>query len=155
MIDKLSWIAVFPEIVLLVMACTILLMDLGVKTPQRTLTHVLTLLTLAAVAALEAAYALGGDTFYGFSKMVVVDPMGGWLKCFASIALMAALVYGRPYVADRDMLRGGEFFTLSLFALLGCHGGRCVQQPRDPGKDPRERRLRGLAGHVRRSEPLP
>jgi len=30
-----------------------------------------------------------------------------------------SLVYGRPYVFDRDMLRGGEFFTLSLFALLG------------------------------------
>jgi NADH-quinone oxidoreductase subunit N len=28
-------------------------------------------------------------------------------------------VYGRPYAADRDMLRGGEMFTLSMFALLG------------------------------------
>jgi NADH-quinone oxidoreductase subunit N len=32
---------------------------------------------------------------------------------------MVSLVYGRPYAADRDMLRGGELFTLSLFALLG------------------------------------
>jgi NADH-quinone oxidoreductase subunit N len=32
---------------------------------------------------------------------------------------MATLVYGRPYAADRDMLRGGEFFTLGLFSLLG------------------------------------
>ncbi len=119
MIDKLSWITVLPEIVLLTMACIILLLDLSVKTPQRSVTYVLSLLTLAVVAALEAAYALGGQTFYGFSKMVVVDPMGSWLKCFASIALMVSLVYGRPYVFDRDMLRGGEFFTLSLFALLG------------------------------------
>ena len=119
MIDKLSWITVYPEIVLLVMACVIALADLGVKTPKRTGTYVLTLVTLAVVAAMEAAYALGGETFYGFSKMVVSDPMGGWLKCFASITLMVTLVYGRPYAADRDMLRGGEFFTLSLFALLG------------------------------------
>jgi NADH-quinone oxidoreductase subunit N len=28
-------------------------------------------------------------------------------------------VYGRPYAASRDMLRGGELFTLGLFALLG------------------------------------
>jgi NADH-quinone oxidoreductase subunit N len=28
-------------------------------------------------------------------------------------------VYSRPYAADRDMLRGGEIFSLSLFALLG------------------------------------
>jgi len=119
MIDKLSWIAVYPEIILLVMGCVILLVDLWVKSPMRTLTYVLTLLTLGGVAALQAAYALGGQTFYGFGNMVVVDPMGSWLKCFSSIALMVSLVYGRPYAFDRDMLRGGEFFTLSLFSLLG------------------------------------
>lgn len=119
MIDKLSWIAVYPEIVLVIMACVIALLDLGVKTPHRTGTYVLTLLTLAVVAAMEAFYALGGQTFYGFGNMVVSDPMGGWLKCFASISLMVTLVYGRPYAADRDMLRGGELFTLGLFALLG------------------------------------
>jgi NADH-quinone oxidoreductase subunit N len=32
---------------------------------------------------------------------------------------MVTLVYGRPYAAERDMLRGGELFTLGLFALLG------------------------------------
>ena len=119
MIDKLSWIAVYPEIILLVMGCVILLVDLWVKTPKRTGTYVLTLLTLGAVAALQANIALTGETFYGFGKMVVVDPMGSWLKCFSCIALMVSLVYGRPYAFDRDMLRGGEFFTLSLFALLG------------------------------------
>ena len=119
MIDKLSWITVYPEIVLLIMACVIALFDLGVKTPRRTGTYVLTLLTLAVIAGMEAFYAIGGETLYGFSKMVVSDPMGSWLKCFASITLMVTLVYGRPYAADREMLRGGEFFTLSLFALLG------------------------------------
>ena len=119
MIDKLSWIAVYPEIILLVMGCVILLVDLWVKSPMRTFTYGLTLITLGAVAALEAAYALGGQTFYGFGNMVVVDPMGSWLKCFSCIAVMVSLVYGRPYAFDRDMLRGGEFFTLSLFALLG------------------------------------
>jgi NADH-quinone oxidoreductase subunit N len=119
MIDKLSWIAVYPEIVLLIMASVIALVDLGVATPRRTGTYLLTLLTLAVVAVMEAFYAMGGQTFYGFGNMVVSDPMGSWLKCFASIALMVTLVYGRPYAADRDMLRGGEFFTLSLFGLLG------------------------------------
>jgi NADH-quinone oxidoreductase subunit N len=32
---------------------------------------------------------------------------------------MITMVYGRPYAAERDMLRGGEFFTLSMLALLG------------------------------------
>ncbi len=119
MIDKLGWVAVYPEIVLLVMACLIAMVDLGVKTRYRTLTYALTLLTLAVVAVMEAFYAVGGQTFYGFGNMVVVDPMGSWLKCFSCIALIVTVIYGRPYAADRDMLRGGEFFTLSLFALLG------------------------------------
>ncbi|MDO9360274.1 MAG: NADH-quinone oxidoreductase subunit NuoN [Polaromonas sp.] len=119
MIDKLSWMAVTPEIVLLVMACVIALVDLNVKTARRTLTYVLTLATLAVVAFMEAAYAIGGQTIYGFGNMVVSDPMSAWLKCFSCIAVMVSLVYGRPYAADRDMLRGGEIFTLSLFALLG------------------------------------
>ena len=119
MIDKLSWISVYPEIILLVMACVIALADLGVKNPRRTQTYLLSLLTLAIVAALQASYAVGGATVYGFNNMVVSDPMGNWLKCFAAIAVMVTLVYGRPYAADRDMLRGGEMFSLSIFGLLG------------------------------------
>jgi NADH-quinone oxidoreductase subunit N len=45
--------------------------------------------------------------------------MGHWLRCFAAVAVMVTLVYSRPYAADRDMLRGGEMFSLSMFALLG------------------------------------
>ncbi len=119
MIDKLSWIAVYPEIILSVMACVIALVDLGVKSRLRTLTYVLTLLTLGVVALMQAMYASGGATVYGFGNMVVSDPMGNWLKCFASLAVMVSLVYGRPYAGDRDMLRGGELFSLSMFALLG------------------------------------
>ena len=119
MIDKLSWIAVYPEIVLLVMACVIALTDLYVKSPRRTSTYVLTLLTLGVVALVNGLYAQGGQTIYAFGNMVVSDPMGNWLKCFAAMAMMVTMVYGRPYAADRDMLRGGELFTLGMFSLLG------------------------------------
>ncbi len=120
MIDKLSWIAVYPEIVLLVMACVIALTDLYVTSPRRTATYLLTLTTLALVALLNALYAVGGQTIYAFGNMVVSDSMGNWLKCFAALAMMVTMVYGRPYSADRDMmLRGGEFFTLGMFSLVG------------------------------------
>ncbi|MES2583868.1 MAG: NADH-quinone oxidoreductase subunit NuoN [Pseudomonadota bacterium] len=119
MIDKISWIVALPDLVLLVMACVIALMDLGVKTPMRGKTYVMTLATLAVVAYLHADLALSGATLYGFGNMVVSDAMGNWLKCFATIAVMVTLVYARPYSAHRGMLRGGELFTLSIFALLG------------------------------------
>ncbi len=119
MIDNYSWITVYPEIVLLTLACAITMIDLGVKSAGRTTTYVLTILTLALVAVMQAQYAVSGLNQYGFSKLVVSDQMGNWLKCFATIAVLATLVYGRPYARDRDMLRGGEMFTLSLFGLLG------------------------------------
>ena len=119
MLDKLSLIVVSPEILLLAMACVIALVDLGVVSRLRTLTYGLTMGTLAVVAYFCADFAMAGGTFYAFGKMVVSDPLGNWLKFFATIAVMVTLVYGRPYAGDRDMLRGGEMFTLSLFALLG------------------------------------
>lgn len=119
MIDNISWLVIYPEILLLVMTCVIALVDLGVTSARRTGTYVLTMLTLAVVAVLQSMYASSGNTFYGFGNMVVSDAMGNWLKCFATVAMMVTLVYGRPYAADRGMLRGGELFTLALFSLLG------------------------------------
>ena len=119
MIDNISWLAIYPEITLLVMACVIALVDLGVSSARRTGTYVLTMLTLLVVAVMQGMYAASGNTFYGWGNMVVSDSMGNWLKCFATIAMMITMVYGRPYAAERDMLRGGEFFTLSMLALLG------------------------------------
>ena len=117
--DNLGWLVAYPEILLLVMACVIALVDLFVKSPLRGATHALTLLTLAGLALLTGIYASSGQVAVGFGGMVISDPMGNWLKCFASLALMATLVYGRAYAGSRDMLRGGELFSLSLYALLG------------------------------------
>ncbi|HET7835175.1 MAG TPA: NADH-quinone oxidoreductase subunit NuoN [Variovorax sp.] len=119
MIDKLSWMTIYPEVVLLIMTCVIALLDLASTSPRRTGTYILTLLTLAIVAVLTGFNASLGKTIYGFGGMVVSDPMGNWLKCFATLALMVTLVYGRPYAGDRGMLQGGEMFTMSLLALLG------------------------------------
>lgn len=119
MIDNISWLSIYPEIVLFIMGCVITLVDLGVKSARRTGTYALTMLTLLVVAIMQANYALSGNTFYGWGNMVVSDAMGNWLKCFATVAMMVTLVYARPYSADHGMLRGGELFSLSIFALLG------------------------------------
>jgi NADH-quinone oxidoreductase subunit N len=119
MLDKASLVVVLPEILLLVMACVVAMADLAVKTRLRNVTYWLTMLTLAAVAWFTGSLAADGETHYAFGNMLVSDPMGNWLRCFASLAMMVCLVYGRPYAGDRDMLRGGELFTLSMFALLG------------------------------------
>lgn len=119
MMNNVNWMTAYPEIFLLAMACLITLVDLWVKSPKRDLTYGLTMLTLGVVAVMQAFYAATGETVYGFGHMVVSDAMGNWLKCFATLAVMTTLVYGRPYAVDRKMLQGGELFILSLFSLLG------------------------------------
>ena len=128
MIDKFSWIAISPEMILLAAICVIAMVDLGVKSAARTTTYVLSLATLGLLT-ISLMHAAGSGTVYGFDRMVVSDPMGNWLKCFATLATAVTLVYGRPYAQVRGMLGstaakdgvGGEFFTLSLFALLGMY----------------------------------
>jgi NADH-quinone oxidoreductase subunit N len=98
---------------LLVMACVIALFDLGIKSPMRADTYVCVhaAFTGCGCRICRPTCALSGTTIYGFGNMVVSDAMGNWLKCFATVAVMVTLVYGRPYAAHRDMLRGGELFT--------------------------------------------
>jgi len=117
-VGDLNWLAVYPEIVLVVMACAITLLDLFVTDPQRRVTYWLTQITLAGVAAMHLVYFNSGLTVYGMQRMVVTDPLGHLLAFFACIAVIVALVYARPYAASRELLRG-ELFTLALFMLLG------------------------------------
>jgi NADH-quinone oxidoreductase subunit N len=114
----MNWQAVWPEIVLLTMACAITLLDLWVTDPLKRVTYVLTQATLVAVALLHLAAFNAGSTEYAMRRLVVADPLGHLLAFVAVLAVMISLAYARPYVALRDMLKG-ELFTLSMFSLLG------------------------------------
>ena len=119
MIDRFSWMAVYPEIVLLAMTCVVTLVDLLDRGPRRLAAYWLSNLTLVVLVALTAMYALNGQTVYGFGGMVVSDVMADWLKCFSSLAVLVIFIYSRTYVGQRGMLRGGEWYVLSLTSLLG------------------------------------
>lgn len=116
--SEMNWLAVYPEVLLLVTGLLVALVDLWVRDERRTPTYVLTQLSLAAVAALHLAYFQGGFTVYGMNRMVVSDPLGHLLAGCATLAVMIALAYSRAYAASRDMLKG-ELFSLSMLMLLG------------------------------------
>jgi NADH-quinone oxidoreductase subunit N len=116
--NDMNWLAVYPELVLLGMACLVALVDLWVTHPRRTPTYLLTQATLAVVAVMHWLYFDGGFTIYGMQRMVVTDPLGHLLGVFATLAVMVALAYSRAYAEHREILKG-ELFTLSLFSLLG------------------------------------
>jgi NADH-quinone oxidoreductase subunit N len=114
----MNWSAVAPEIVLLTMACVIALVDLFVNDAQRRPTFWLTQASLAAVALLHLARLDGAESVYAMQGMFVSDPLGHVLAFFATVAVMITVAYARPYIGDREMLKG-EFFTLAMFVLLG------------------------------------
>ena len=119
MIDRFSWMAIYPEIVLLAMACVITLVDLLDRGPRRMAAYWLSCLTLVVLVVLTAMYAMIGQTVYGFGGMVVSDVMANWLKCFSALAVLVIFIYSRTYVGQRGMLRGAEWYVLSLTSLLG------------------------------------
>jgi NADH-quinone oxidoreductase subunit N len=83
MIDKLNWIVVYPEALLLVMACVIALADLRVKTPAPA--HLCADPGHAGVVAcMQACTPAAARRCTALAGMVVSDPMGNWLKCFAT-----------------------------------------------------------------------
>jgi NADH-quinone oxidoreductase subunit N len=115
---SMNWPIVYPEILLLVMACVVTLVDLWVQDEKRRVTFWLTQGTLAVVALMHLAAFDDGMIEYGMQAMVVADPLGHLLAFFAAVAMVVSVAYAQPYLASRDMLKG-EFFTLSLFVYLG------------------------------------
>lgn len=115
---QMNWPAVYPEMLLLAMACLVAMVDLWVTDPRRLPTYLLTQASLAVVALMHLMAFRAGDTVYAMQRMVVADPMGQLLGFFSAIAVMVSLVYAQPYTLSRDLMKG-ELFTLSLFSLLG------------------------------------
>jgi len=123
--NQMNWLVVSPEILLLVAACAIALIDLFLTDPKRRTTFWLTQLTLAAFALMHGSMlsqGLGANgaaaSVYGMQGLVVSDPMGHLLALCAGIAMMMTLAYAQPYAGSRDLLKG-ELFVLAMFALLG------------------------------------
>jgi NADH-quinone oxidoreductase subunit N len=120
--DAMNLAPVHAEIFLLIAASAILLIDMFLKGEKRTLTYVLSLLTVVGCAILTFVDFQAGTTVYTFHNMYVSDPMGNLLKMFTYVAVGVTLIYSRQYAMQRGMTSGnlgGEFYVLALFALLG------------------------------------
>ncbi|MDR3351865.1 MAG: NADH-quinone oxidoreductase subunit NuoN [Zoogloeaceae bacterium] len=121
-----SFAPAIPEIFLLVMACLILLLDLAVKSPRRSVTFALTQLTLlgcAVITLYQVKLSLADATmFYAertFGGMFVRDPLADFLKLLTYLAVSLTLFYSRAYLNARAAIPKGEYFVLALFATLG------------------------------------
>ncbi|WP_063588691.1 NADH-quinone oxidoreductase subunit NuoN [Achromobacter ruhlandii] len=108
-----------PEILLLVFGLAILLVDAVSNHPERKPTFLLTMLALGVLTVVSALQWKNGVTGSTFNGLYVTDELSHLLKVASYIAVAVTLVYGRVYAQLRDMMRGGELYVLTLFALLG------------------------------------
>ncbi|MGB5736126.1 MAG: NADH-quinone oxidoreductase subunit NuoN [Thiohalocapsa sp.] len=108
---------ILPELIVLITACTVLVMDLFLRDDQKGLNHGLTVVGL--LVALGAVGLVGGDqTTTAFSGAFVRDPMSDLLKGAVLVVTLLVFVYSSAYLRNRN-LWVGEWYVLVLFALLG------------------------------------
>jgi len=116
--DPLNTLVALPEIVLLVAACGVLLIDLFVSDARRNITYGLSMAALLAVAIAVGVAVTRKDTLVGFGAMYISDPMGHVLKLAAILCCGFMLVCAQSYARARGIWKG-ELFSLTLFSLLG------------------------------------
>ena len=109
-------IPVLPEITLLIMACLVLFVDLFAPGKERMGPYIVAMVALA-VTALVTVYSYQGAQLV-FAGHYQSDGLSLILKLVMTLGVAVVFLYGRGYLAVRGLLNG-EFFTLSLFGLLG------------------------------------
>lgn len=110
-----------PEFWILTMACVILIADLFIREERRGIIHLMAMLSLifAAIITLRGDYLSEGLRLAtAFNGSFIRDPMGDVLKLFSYFVLGMVYIYSKFYLRQFRMFRT-EFYTLSLFALLG------------------------------------
>lgn len=116
-VDIPSLMAALPEIFVFAMASVILLVELYVPPRDgRSVTYVLTQLTLVVAAVITVAGAQTSGTF--FNGMYITDPLAVLLKLAIYGLTFFVFAYSRDYLHARGMLRG-EYFVLGLFGVVG------------------------------------
>jgi len=108
-----------PEILLLIFGLAILLVDAVSNHPERKPTFLLTMLALGVLTVVSAVQWKNGVAGSTFNGLYVTDELSHLLKIASYLAVGVTLIYGRVYAQVRDMMRGGELYVLTLFALLG------------------------------------
>ncbi|WP_239351557.1 NADH-quinone oxidoreductase subunit NuoN [Snodgrassella communis] len=106
-----------PELVLTVVLFTVLLVDLWLNDKQRWITCTLSIIGLIVTATVQFQ-VWKEQPQYAFHDMFVLDGMAQLAKICMYILVIALFIYSQSYLRAKNIYQG-EFYTLTLFALLG------------------------------------
>jgi len=106
-----------PEMFLLGMACTILLVVAFFKKTGASLAYGLSQITM--VASVVLVYRdMGGLEGLAFSDTYIRDALSNVLKIAIFLINIAVLMYSTSYLKARELFKG-EYYVLAVFATLG------------------------------------
>jgi len=105
-----------PEIIIAVMAMTLLIWDLFLGKDKKSWIAYATIATCLATAYATVQIATGDSltTFYGY---FVMDPFAAFAKLLMLVATVFAVILSLDYMKNEENV--GEYYCLILFALLG------------------------------------
>ncbi|MCG6940153.1 MAG: NADH-quinone oxidoreductase subunit NuoN [Thiohalocapsa sp.] len=109
-----------PELVVLITACTVLVVDLYLPADRKDANQLITFagLVLALLAVGVVGLSFGPEPTLAFGGAFVRDPLSDLLKGAVLVVTLLAFAYSARYMRERNMWVG-EFHVLVLFALLG------------------------------------
>jgi len=107
----------YAEIFLLCMICVIMIVDSLLPSQTRTVTYLLTQVTLLGCSLITVATHTTGVAHL-FTGMFVDDLMSDVLKLLTYLSVSMMLVYSRSYLIVRGLFTG-EFLSLTLTSTLG------------------------------------
>src|SRR5210317_102242 len=111
-----TFIPVMPEIVMLMAACVVLIVDLFLTERTRLVTYALSLAALVVTGATIIATA--GDPVVSFEGSFVRDAVADVMKMGILTVTGFAMIYAKDYLVQQGIYRG-EYYTLALFSVLG------------------------------------
>ena len=117
MIPDIQYQSLIPEIVISLVACTVLVIDQTRLKRYSELSYILSLAALA-VSGFIAAMSIGDAASISLNQMFIDDSMAGLIKTAVCLLTLIVFVYSRTYAHDRG-IRRGEYYVLGLFGVLG------------------------------------
>lgn len=116
-LEMLNLSIAIPEMFLLALVCTVLVVDVYLKDERRNVTYILSQVGLI-ITLLLIAQQSPESRDQAFNGLFVSDALSTALKYVVVILVALVFVYSRNYLKDRDIFKG-EFYVLGLFGLLG------------------------------------
>jgi len=116
-LEMLNLSIAIPEMFMLALVCTVLVVDVYLKDERRNVTYVLSQLGLIITLVLIAQQNPESRD-QAFNGLFVSDSLSVALKYVVVLLVAIVFVYSRNYLKDRDIFKG-EFYVLGLFGLLG------------------------------------